>query len=206
MRHTLLLATRVSTLAAITLASGISILGEPLIKLWIGEAYGDAHWPLVILVVSVTFDLMQNPSVGFLYASARHRFYARLNAGEALANLILSIMLVQHYGMVGVSLGTAVPLLVTRLIVQPRYVCRALALDLRAYYLELGRAALLAVLSQLPLLAVVQAFGVSTLPMMLLLVLGYYPICWLLLYRAALPATDRRRIGSALPALRWLPL
>jgi O-antigen/teichoic acid export membrane protein len=206
MRHTLLLATRVSTLAAITLASGISIVGEPLIKLWIGEAYGDAHWPLVILVVAVTFDLMQNPSVGFLYASARHRFYARLNAGEALANLILSIMLVQHYGMVGVSLGTAVPLLVTRLIVQPRYVCRALDLDLRAYYLELGRAALLAVLSQLPLLAVVQAFGISSLPMMLLLVLGYYPLCWVLLYRAVLPATDRRRIGSAIPPLRWLPL
>jgi O-antigen/teichoic acid export membrane protein len=206
MRHTLLLATRVSTLASVTLAGGISILGEPLIGLWIGEAYEDAYWPLVILVVALTFDLMQNPSVGFLYASARHRFYACLNAGEALANLGLSVMLVQHYGMIGVSLGTAIPLLVTRLIVQPRYVCRALALDLRAYYFELGRVALLAILSQVPLLAIVHTFGVSSLPMMLMLVLGYYPLCWILLYRAILPAADRRRIGSAIPALRWFPL
>ena len=206
MRATVLLATRVSTLASVTLAGGIVILGDRLIGLWIGENYQDAYWPLVILAVALTFDLMQSPSVAFLYASARHRFYAGLNAGEAVANLVLSIALVQHYGMIGVSLGTAIPALVTRLILQPRYVCGVLALDLRAYYVELGRVALLAVLSQLPLLAVVRTLGLSSLAMMLLLVMAYYPICWILLYRAILPATDRRRIGSAIPALRWLPL
>jgi O-antigen/teichoic acid export membrane protein len=205
MRRTFLLATRVSTLAAATVAGGIIILGERLIELWIGEGHLDAYWPLVILVGALSFDLTQMPSVSFLYASARHHLYAYLNAGEALANLGLSILLVQHYGMIGVSLGTAIPLLVTRLILQPRFICRALALDLRSYYLELGRAALLAILSQLPLLAFVHAFGVSSLPMMLMLVLGYYPLCWILLYRAVLPAADRRRIGDAIPALRWLP-
>ena len=93
---------------------------------------------------------------------------------------------------------------VTRLILQPRYVCRALALDLHAYYFELGRAALLAILSQVPLLLIVQAFGISSLPMMLVLMLGYYPLCWTLLYCAILPEKDRRRIGGAIPALRWL--
>jgi O-antigen/teichoic acid export membrane protein len=205
MRRTFLLATRVSTLAAVTVAGGVAILGESLIELWIGESYLDAYWPLVILVIALTFDLMQMPSVSFLYASARHNLYAYLNAGEALANLGLSILLVQHYGMIGVSLGTAIPLLVTRLILQPRYVCRALALDLAPYYSHLGRAALLAILSQLPLLLIVHAFGIPSLSMMLVLVLGYYPLCWILLYRAILPADDRRRIGDAIPALRRLP-
>jgi O-antigen/teichoic acid export membrane protein len=205
MRQTFLLATRLTTLAAITMAGGIAILGERLIGLWIGEAYEDAYWPMVILVASLTFDLMQMPSVSFLYASARNKFYAGLNAGEALANLGLSIVLVQPYGMIGVSLGTAIPLLVTRLIVQPRYVCRALALDPRVYWFELGRAALLAISSQAPLLAFVHAFGVSSLGAMAVLVLGYYPLCWMVLYRAILPAADRRRIGDAVPALRWLP-
>jgi O-antigen/teichoic acid export membrane protein len=205
MRQTFLLATRVSALALITVAGAIIILGERFIELWIGAAYRDAYWPLVILVVGLTFDLMQMPSVSFLYASARHRFYAFLNTGEALANLVLSVVLAGQYGMVGVSLGTAIPLLATRLLVQPRYVCGALGLDLRAYYLELGRVALLAVLSQLPLLVLIQTFGVPSLPMLLMLALGYYLPCWMLLYRAILPATDRRRIGSALPALRSLP-
>jgi O-antigen/teichoic acid export membrane protein len=205
MRQTFLLATRVSTLASVTVAGGVVILGQRFIELWVGAAYRDAYWPLVILVVALTFDLMQMPSVSFLYASARNRFYAYLNAGEALANLVLSIVLAGRYGMVGVSLGTAIPLLATRLIVQPRYVCGALGLDLRAYYLELGRVALLAILSQMPLLALMHTFGVSSLPMMLMLALGYYPPCWLLLYRVILREGDRRRISAAIPALRWLP-
>jgi O-antigen/teichoic acid export membrane protein len=186
-------------------AGGVVILGQRFIEFWVGAAYRDAYWPLVILVVALTFDLMQMPSVSFLYASARNRFYAYLNAGEALANLVLSIVLAGRYGMVGVSLGTAIPLLATRLIVQPRYVCGALGLDLRAYYLELGRVALLAILSQMPLLALMHTFGVSSLPMMLMLALGYYPPCWLLLYRVILREGDRRRISAAIPALRWLP-
>jgi O-antigen/teichoic acid export membrane protein len=205
MRQTFLLATRVSALASITVAGAIIIFGERFIELWIGAAYRDAYWPLVILVVGLTFDLMQMPSVSFLYASARHRFYAGLNTGEALANLVLSVILVDQYGMIGVSLGTAIPLLATRLLVQPRYVCGALGLDLRAYYLELGRVALLVVLSQLPLLVLMHTFGVPSLPMMLTLALAYYPPCWLLLYRVILREGDRRRISGALPTLRWLP-
>jgi O-antigen/teichoic acid export membrane protein len=204
MRQTFLLAMRVSALASVTVAGGIIILGERLIELWIGPGYRDAYWPLVILTGALAVGLMQMPSVSFLYASARHKFFAYLSAGEAIANLGLSIILVQHYGMIGVSLGTAIPLLVTKLILQPPYMCRALALDLRAYAVELGRAALLAILSQVPLFAFVHTFGISSLPMLLMIVVGYYPLCWTLLYVGLLRASDRRRIGSAIPALRRL--
>lgn len=97
--------------------------------------------------------------------------------------------------MIGVSLGAAIPLLVSRLMLQRRYVCRALALDLRAYYLELRGAALLASLSQVPLLVIVHAFGSFSLPMMLMLVLDYYPLCRMLLYRCH-PARSRREHGA----------
>jgi O-antigen/teichoic acid export membrane protein len=204
MRQTFLLAMRVSALASVTVAGGIIILGERFIELWIGYGYRDAYWPLVILTAALAVGLMQMPSVSFLYASARHKFFAYLSAGEALANLGLSIVLVQHYGMIGVSLGTAIPLVVTKLILQPPYVCRALALDLRAYSVEVGRAMFLAVLSQAPLFAFVHAFGIASLPMMLMIVVAYYPLCWTLLYVGLLRESDRRRIGSAIPALRRL--
>jgi O-antigen/teichoic acid export membrane protein len=204
MRDTFLLATRVSVLASVTVAGGIIILGERFIQLWVGSDYRDAYWPMVILTSSLAVGLMQMPSVSFLFASARHRFFAYLSTGEAIANLGLSIILVRDYGMLGVSLGTAIPLLVTKLILQPPYVCNALALDLRAYYFELGRSALLAVASQVPLLAFVQTFGIPSLPMMLTIVAGYYPLCWIVLYIKLLRESDRRQIGITIPALRWL--
>src|SRR2546426_9169908 len=45
---------------------------------------------------------------------------------EGLANLALSIALVQWYGILGVALGTAIPMALVSLFVLPVYVCRLL--------------------------------------------------------------------------------
>jgi O-antigen/teichoic acid export membrane protein len=203
-RQTFLLTTRLSVLASVTTAGGIVLLGDRFIELWIGEDYSDAYWPLVILTASLAVYLMQWPSVSVLYATARHRFYAYLSSGEAIANVGISVMLVQFYGMVGASLGTAVPLLFSALVVQPHYVCRTLELDLRKYYREIGRATLYAALSQVPLYFCVRVAEINSLVGILALGLLYYPPCWVLLVRSVIPAAERRRVGAALPTLKWL--
>src|SRR2546426_10406890 len=52
---------------------------------------------------------------------------------EGLANLALSIALVQWYGILGVALGTAIPMALVSLFVLPVYVCRLLKLRLWTY-------------------------------------------------------------------------
>jgi O-antigen/teichoic acid export membrane protein len=205
-REICLLTTRLSVLASVTTAGGIVILGERFIELWIGSAYRDAYWPLVILTSSLAVALMQAPSISYLYASARHWYYAYVTAAEAIANLVLSVILVQSYGMVGVSLGTAIPLLVTNLIFHPWYVCRSLGLELRIYFRELLRAVLIATAGQIPLWLYVQSVAELSLAKMLLVAMCYYPLCIALLYRGILADSDRKRIVSAVPALRWLQL
>ena len=203
-RETFLLATRLSVLASVTTAGGIVLLGDRFIGSWIGEDYRDAYWPLAILTGSLAVWLMQWPSVSVLYATGRHRFYAYLSTAEAFANVGISVVLVQFYGMIGVSLGTAIPLLISMLVLQPNYVCRTLELDLGGYYREFGRAALYAMLSQVPLFVFVHALDVTSLAEMLALSLVYYPLCWVFLVRTLLPKGDRLRVGAALPTLRWL--
>jgi hypothetical protein len=138
-----------------------------------------------------------------VYASARHKLFAYMNSAEAIANLGLSVVLVQVYGMVGVSLGTALPLLVSN-IVLGAYVCRVLGIELQAYGADLGRVALVAAISQLPLFAYVQLYHISSLAAMLAIALLYYPLCGAILLRVILAAPDRRRISDAVPALSWL--
>ena len=150
--------------------------------------------------------LMQWPSVSILYASAKHRFYAYLSAGEAAANVGLSIVLVQQFGTIGVALGTAIPLLVSMPVLQPQYVCRTLGLEAGAYYRELGNVALYAILGQVPLFALVHLLSVASLTGMLALSTVCYPLCWAVLVRGLLPEADRRRIGAALPTLQPLLL
>lgn len=203
-RRTFLLTTRLSVLASVTAAGGIALVGERFIEVWIGPDYRDAYWPLVILTGSFSVWLMQWPSISILYATAKHRFYAYLSAGEAVANVGLSAMLVHLFGMVGVALGTALPLLVSMLVLQPQYVCRTIGLELRAYYRELGNTALYAMLGQLPLFGLVYLLGIGSLTALLALSVVYYPLCCALLLHGLLPEEDRRRLGAALPTFRWI--
>jgi O-antigen/teichoic acid export membrane protein len=64
----------------------------------------------------------------------RHRPLIPVFVGEALANLVLSIVLIRHFGIVGVAWGTALPRLVVSLFVGPLYVRRHVGVPLCGYY------------------------------------------------------------------------
>ena len=201
----LLLTTRMSVLAAVMIGGCILIFGQRFIVLWVGEDYRDAYWPMAILTGSFAVALMQYPSVSFVYATARHRLFAYMNSAEAVVNLGLSVILAQFYGMIGVSLGTAIPLLVSNAVL-PIYVCRALGLELHVYFRSLGRVALIAAISQIPLFAYVRSYDVSSLAMMAATAFCYYALCGATLLRIVLGESDHRKIGNAISALRWFQL
>ena len=47
---------------------------------------------------------------------AKHKFYAITSVIEGICNVVLSIILLKKYGIVGVALGTAIPMLEHRVI------------------------------------------------------------------------------------------
>jgi O-antigen/teichoic acid export membrane protein len=69
-----------------------------------------------------------------LYGLSRHRIIATLRIAEGLANLTLSVVLVQFIGLVGVALGTAISHIVVVLLILPLKACKVMTLDLGAYY------------------------------------------------------------------------
>lgn len=109
------------------------VFGWQFIKLWVGSDFEGAVLPLWILAVAYAFALSQNPAVRILYAINKHRFFAVASVAEGLANLAISIILVQFYGIVGVAIGTAIPMLFIKVIVQPIYVSRAIDISLTDY-------------------------------------------------------------------------
>src|SRR6202008_4912680 len=78
-------------------------------------------------------NVFQGPMVGLLYGVSKHKFYAYLNLAEGSINLILSLVLVRHFGMIGVALGTLIPMLVTKLWIQPLYVCHVAGIEFLEY-------------------------------------------------------------------------
>jgi O-antigen/teichoic acid export membrane protein len=200
-RTKFLQATRFGVVISTTVAGGILIFGDPFIRRWMGDDYSDAYAPLVFLISSLLFACLQIPSTNLLYAVAKHKFHAIMNVIEAVANLTLSIFLVQSYGIQGVALGTAIPLLATRLFIYPTYVCRQAALPVSVYYRQVGRLFLLTAAGQLPLWLFVREFQVSTYTAMLVSATAFYSVYGLILLRYVLPLADRLVLAKAVPKL-----
>jgi O-antigen/teichoic acid export membrane protein len=198
-RKKLLQVTRFGVVFSTIVAGGILIFGNPFIRRWMGDDYSDAYAPLVFLVSSLLFACLQIPSTNLLYALAKHKFHAIMNVIEAVANLTLSIVLVQAYGILGVALGTAIPLLATRLFIYPTYVCRQANLPVAIYYGQVGRLFFLTAVGQLPLWLFVQYFNVSTYLEMLISAFVFYAIFGLIALRSFLPIEDRRTLAGTVP-------
>jgi len=126
---------------------GFVVWGKPFITRWMGRSYIDAYPVLVALTVGLTFFLWQTVSIGLLYGTSRHKFLAIFNVVEAAANLVLSLMLVRRYGMVGVALGTTVPITINTVLLIPMYVCRISQIDYFEYLRKVARTLVVALAS-----------------------------------------------------------
>ncbi len=113
---------------------GTIVFGGSFIQFWVGNDFKDAVPVLWVLTLAFTFDLSQNSSIGVLYAINKHKFYAYFVIIEAACNLALSIILAPYFGILGVALGTAIPMILIKFFIQPIYVSRLLRIHIARYY------------------------------------------------------------------------
>ena len=135
-REKFLLATKISSYVAILIGSLIIIFGNVFIEAWVGKEYLGAYSILLILVLPITFVGMQSTSPQLLFGISKHKFLALISFMEGIANLVLSLILVRKYGLIGIALGTAIPMSIVSLFIMPAYVCKVIDLDIRKYYLK----------------------------------------------------------------------
>jgi O-antigen/teichoic acid export membrane protein len=120
------------TRIALTLVFGITVclmtFAAPLITRWMGPEFEASVLPLQVLAVTGIVLVGQGPLGNILLGTGRHRLVAYVALGEALANLVLSVMLVRRYGILGVAIGTAVPVIAANLFILLPAACRQVQL------------------------------------------------------------------------------
>src|SRR5262249_17093167 len=120
------------TRIALTLVVGVTVcvigFGSPLIVRWMGPAFEASVPPLYVLAVTGVILVGQGPLGNILLGTGRHRLVAFTSLGEAVANLVLSVVLVHRYGMLGVAIGTAVPVAAANLFVLLPAACRSVGM------------------------------------------------------------------------------
>lgn len=137
LKKVFIFSTRISVCISSYVGFGLIAWGKPFIERWMGPEYLDAYPVLVVLTLGGIFALWQSPSVSLLYATSKHKYYALFNTVEGVINLILSILLVNKYGIFGVALGTFIPMAIIKLILQPIYVCRVSSINYKEYVFKI---------------------------------------------------------------------
>lgn len=133
LRRVLLMGNRYSAFLSFPVAAVLLICGQTLLRVWVGPAYLSSYSVLAILTIPVTLFLAQAGAPKVLYGMARHHTLAVALFCEGIAKLALSMALVKPYGIEGVAIGTAIPLIGTSVLFLPWHMCRLLHLSLKEY-------------------------------------------------------------------------
>jgi O-antigen/teichoic acid export membrane protein len=135
--------TRACALTAFPFLALLAVLGKPVITVWMGSRYISAYPVMLVLLVPFVLSRAEDATRRILYGMARHGFIAYVRVAEGSANVVLSILLARHFGIIGVALGTAIPMMATALFFYPVHLCRLLKVSLTRYIYEGFSAALI---------------------------------------------------------------
>ena len=128
-------------------SAGMVVLFNPFIKLMFGEEYLFSQAVVIIVVVQFYITGMRQINLQFREAMGLFWYDRYKPVAESIINLVVSILLVQRYGVAGVFLGTIVSTMTTCFWVEP-YILMKYGLKeqwqekLRDYFIEYGRRAL----------------------------------------------------------------
>jgi O-antigen/teichoic acid export membrane protein len=209
LRAMLVAGSKYSVLVSWPVLLGLIVFGDNLLRTWVGAKYAPASLLLVLLAVPTMVALPQATASSVLYGISRHKGIVLLSIFAALVNLGLSVWWARspglmaaifgnsiHPGLVGVAMGTAVPLLLVSGVATAVYACRVLGQPLGPYLWDgLVQPGLVSLAFALPAVAV-QAWWH---PMGWVPIFGACAGCWLVFaataWFAGISGTDRRRWG-----------
>ena len=112
---------RIQLYVIFLMVSGLIMFGKKFIIWWAGIEFKEAYYVALLLIIPLSFSLIQNLGISIRQAMNKHKFAAILNFSVALINLIISIFLAKAYGAIGAALGTAIGNIISIIIINIYY-------------------------------------------------------------------------------------
>jgi O-antigen/teichoic acid export membrane protein len=123
--QTLLLeGTRLSLATVIPIAVVLIVLADAFVRAWVGPAMLGAAPVIQILAFAVALRVGNATSTTLLKGAGQVKYLAMVNLTTGLANLALSALLVKPLGLIGVAIGTLVPIAIASICVIFPAACR----------------------------------------------------------------------------------
>ncbi|MCP4685419.1 MAG: oligosaccharide flippase family protein [bacterium] len=138
------------------MAVGVILYARPFVALWLEPEFAEAAEVMRILAVSGAFFIPQIIGNAVLFATDRHGLLLRVLVLEAALKIILSLILIQKYGLIGMAFAAAVPQLLLYVSLYPVMLGRALNISTATIMLTSLRSGLMAMFATLPVVVIVR--------------------------------------------------
>lgn len=170
LRELLLRSTRLLGLLSILGGGLLLVDGRALLRIWVGQDLVSAYSVVAILAIGYMINLILHPTLLIVIAKGVHGPLGWWSIAEGIANIGLSIVWGRSHGLLGVALGTVVPMLVIKLMVQPWYALRASEMTIWEFVNKgLGRVLIVGALFTIAALAIPTSTE-TTLPLLVMTV------------------------------------
>lgn len=123
--------TKLSLALAAPLCLGLISMADPLIRRWVGTQFAASVLPLQIMLTIVLVRNVTASANLILRGAGQHRLLTITNASTAIVNVLLSIALVRPLGLLGVALGTLIPVAASGVFVLYPAACRRVGIPFR---------------------------------------------------------------------------
>ncbi len=133
LQQILLQCTRLSLVMVVPIAAALILLADPLVHAWLREraaAMAGTIPVIQILAVAVAIRVGNATGTTLLKGAGEHRMLAFVNLCTGLANVVLSIALIHRFGLIGVAVGTLIPIALSAFFIVYPAACRRVGLPL----------------------------------------------------------------------------
>jgi O-antigen/teichoic acid export membrane protein len=132
-----ILSTKYNLMFAIPIVALFVLCGKPLIQLWVGEKYAhNSYIVLILLSIGMIAHISKFSLNQVLQGLEKHKVPAYIALIEGTTNVILSIVLIEKFKLVGVALGSMIPMLFYNLLIIQIYGCKELKIRFFEYYFQ----------------------------------------------------------------------
>lgn len=124
------------------MTTGLILVGKEFIIWWVGSEYSLSYYVALLLIIPISFPLIQNLGISIIQAMNKHKFRTICMSIMAVLNIIISYFLAKYYGPIGSAFGTSLSLIICNIIIMNIYYKKEIGLEIERFWKEIFKMSL----------------------------------------------------------------
>ena len=194
---------RIQGYIMVLIISGFVAFGRPFIQFYVGDAYSDAYWVAILMMIPNMIPLVQSICLNVVVAQNKHKFRSLVYLGIAILNVVGTWFLMQTMGIIGAALMTGVAMVIGNGFVMNWYYHRKTGLDMIRFWKQMGNVYIVPVLMCAATLLISKFIDFYKLPILFTGIAIYTVIYCVLNWKFTMNTYEKRLIFGRLKKRRY---